>query len=153
NGQKTAVVTMSVGKGTVIWWAESFPMTNGGLRSADNATLFLNSVGAQKEQTIYWDEYFHGVQSSLWAYVGKTPVPWGIAQLGILFVAILLTHSRRNGPIRLPQGTSRLSPLEFVETLGDLYHEAHAGTAAVRIFSERLRFQLIRTLGLPANVN
>src|SRR2546423_12671937 len=47
---------------------------------------------------------------------------------------------------------SRLPPLEFVETLGDLYPSAHAGSAAVRIASQRLRFQLTRKLGLPLSV-
>ena len=150
--QKAGVITVPIGKGRVIWWAESYPLTNGGLRSLDNATFFLNCMGAPAGQPIYWDEYFHGVQNSFWTYLARTPVPWGMAQIGILFAAILVTHSRRNGPIRVPQGHSRLSPLEFVETLGDLYHEAHAGTAAVKILYERLRFQLLRSLALPANV-
>jgi hypothetical protein len=45
-----------------------------------------------------------------------------------------------------------LSSLEFIETLGDLYSSAHAGSAAVRIAYQRLRFQLTRQLGLPPNV-
>jgi hypothetical protein len=70
----------------------------------------------------------------------------------LLFVVILATYSRRNGPIRMPAKVSRLSPLEFVETLGDLYSSAHAGSAAVQIVYQRLRFLLTRQLGLPMNV-
>jgi len=153
NEESAAVVTIAVGKGQVIWWADSFPMTNGGLRQANDVELFLNSVGDAEGRTVYWDEYFHGVQNSLWTYLAKTPAPWGIAQIGIVFLAVILTYSRRQGPIRVPQTGSRLSPLEFVETLGDLYHAAHAGTTAVRILFERLRFQLQRNLGLPANAS
>ena len=48
---------------------------------------------------------------------------------------------------------SRLSPLEFVETLGDLYSSAHAGPAAVRIAYQHLRHELTRRLGLPGNIS
>jgi len=153
NETTAAVVTMSVGKGQVIWWANSYPMTNGGLRDANNAQFFLNSMGEPDGRQIYWDEYFHGVESSFWSYLAKTPAPWGMVQVGIVFLAVLLTFSRRTGPVRVPQNTSKLSPLEFVETLGDLYQAAHAGTTAVRIMYERLRFQLLRTLGLPATTS
>ncbi|MBS1842126.1 MAG: DUF4350 domain-containing protein [Acidobacteria bacterium] len=153
NQTTAAVVTISVGKGQVIWWADSYPMTNGGLRDANNAQFFLNSVGEPDGRQIYWDEYFHGVESSFWSYLAKTPAPWGLVQIGIVFLAVVLTFSRRTGPVRAPQNTSKLPPLEFVETLGDLYQEAHAGTTAVRIMYERMRFQLLRTLGLPGTAS
>jgi hypothetical protein len=69
----------------------------------------------------------------------------------MVFLAIVATYSRRQGPISVPARVSRLSPLEFVETLGDLYSSAHAGSAAVRIAHQRLRFQLTRQLGLAPN--
>jgi hypothetical protein len=75
-----------------------------------------------------------------------------MAQVGLVFLAILATYSRRNGPIRMPAKVSRLSPLEFVETLGDLYSSAHAGSTAVQIMYQRLRFLLTRQLGLSVNV-
>lgn len=153
NEETAVVVTISVGKGKVIWWADSFPLSNGGLREVNNAQLLLNSVGPADGRQIYWDEYFHGVESSFWSYLVKTPTPWGMVQIAIVFVAVLLTFSRRTGPIRIPQNTSKLPPLEFVETLGDLYQEAHAGTTAVRIMYERLRFQMMRSLGVPVNAS
>lgn len=147
-----AVITYRIGKGQVIWWGSETPLTNGGIRDAGNLALFLNSVAPSRDKRILWDEYFHGARGSLWGYLAKTPLPWGMAQLGLAFVAILATYSRRNGPIRMPAKVSRLSPLEFVETLGDLYSSAHAGSAAVQILYQRLRFLLTRQLGLPANV-
>ena len=50
----------------------------------------------------------------------------------------------------MPAAESRLSPLEFVETLGNLYQSAQAAPAAVEIAYQRLRLSLIRKLGLPA---
>ena len=152
NDATAAVVTYAVGKGRVIWWGATTPITNAGIRLSGNLALFLNSVGPADGVRVLWDEYFHGTHGSLWGYLAQTPLLWGVAQFGLVFVAILATHSRRQGPIRIPLARSRLSPLEFVETLGDLYSSAHAGPAAVRIAYQRLRYQLTRQLGVPSNI-
>ena len=152
NKDTAAVITYRVGAGRVIWWGSDTPLINSGITDAGNLALFLNSVAASRDKRILWDEYFHGARGSLWAYFAKTPLPWGAAQVGLAFLAILATYSRRNGPIRMPAKVSRLSPLEFVETLGDLYSSAHAGSTAVQIMYQRLRFLLIRQLGLSVNV-
>lgn len=143
-----AVVSYQSGRGQVIWWGASTPLTNGGIRDASNLILFLNSIGPASGTRILWDEYFHGVHGSLWAYIRQTPLPWGMVQLGLVFIAIVATFSRRHGPTRMPSKVSRLSPLEFVDTLGDLYAARKAGTAAVQISYQRLRFLLTRQLGL-----
>jgi Domain of unknown function (DUF4350) len=148
-----AVVTYDFGKGEVIWWGSSSPLTNAGLRQSGNLALFLNSVGPPGRVRVLWDEYFHGSHGSLLDYLGRTPLYWGALQFALVFLAILATFSRRQGPISVPVKPSRLSPLEFVETLGDLYLSVHAGSAAVRIADQRLRFQLSRQLGLPANAS
>lgn len=153
NDETAAVITYAVGKGRVIWWGASTPMTNAGIRESGNLALFLNSIGPADSVRVLWDEYFHGAHSSLWPYIAQTPLPWGIAQFGLVFLAILATHSRRQAPIHMPPARSRLSPLEFVETLGDLYSSAHAGPAAVRIAYEHLRHELTRRLGLPGNIS
>jgi Domain of unknown function (DUF4350) len=152
NEETAAVITYPVGKGQVIWWGNSAPLTNGGIRESGNLPLFLNSVGPADGVRVLWDEYFHGAHGTLWNYMARTPLVWGAVQFGIVFLAIVATYSRRQGPISVPARVSRLSPLEFVETLGDLYSSAHAGSAAVRIAYQRLRFQLTRQLGLPPNV-
>jgi hypothetical protein len=97
---------------------------------------------------IYWDEYFHGERSSLWSYMQNTPVAWGVLQLGVLGVAVLFTFSRRSGPTVLPASVSRLSPLEFVNTLGGLYQRAKAEPAVVGIVYQRFRALLTRQLRL-----
>lgn len=153
NDETAAVISYTFGKGQVIWWGASTPMTNAGIRQAGNLELFLNSVGSSNGTQVLWDEYFHGAHGSLWPYLAQTPLPWAVAQFGLVFLAILATRSRRQGPIHVPLARSRLSPLEFVETLGDLYSAAHAGTAAVRIAYQRLRYQLIRQMSLPSNIS
>jgi hypothetical protein len=149
------VVSWNLGDGQVLWWAGSTPLTNAGITQDDNLNFFLNSVsdGSHSEPyRIYWDEYFHGQRSSLWSYVQRTSLRWSLLQFGLLAFAVVFTFSRRSGPIYSPAKVSRLSPLEFVETLGGLYERAGAASSAVAISYQRLRSLLTRQLGLPASV-
>ena len=148
---KVGVVSYRVGKGEVIWWASPSPLSNGAIRDRGNLALFLNSVGSL-DPARSLGRIFSRCAGSLASYFVETPLPWAGLQLGIAFVAFVFTFSRRVGPARVPVGESRLSPLEFVETLGDLYQSAHASPAAVGVAYQRLRLSLSRKLGLPAKV-
>ncbi len=152
DSQTAAVLSWPVGKGEVIWWAEASPLTNGGIRQRDNLAFFLNSAGGAGTRVL-WDEYYHGVRASLWSYFAQTPAPWALAQFGLIFLALLFTFSRRQAPARAPAEVSRLAPLEFVDTLGDLYFSANAAPAAVSIALGRLLFLLVRQLGLGSNAS
>jgi len=149
-GDKVVAVSYRVGRGSVIWWASASPLTNGSIREKNNLALLLNSIGPPSTSHVLWDEYFHGARGSLASYFMKTPLPWAGLQIGLAFIAILFTFSRRAGPVRMPATESRLSPLEFVETLGDLYESAHASPAAVGVAYRRFRYILSRKLTLPA---
>ena len=146
---KPGVIWYRFGKGHVIWWAIASPISNGSIREKGNLALFLNSVGPANSRVL-WDEYFHGMRRSLTSYFAQTPLPWAGLQLACAFAAIMFTFSRRSGPVRMPVGESRLSPLEFVDTLGSLYQTARASPAAVEIAYQRLRLALVRKLGIPA---
>lgn len=147
------VVTWKIGAGRVIWWASATPLTNAGLSRNGNLQLFLNAVSsaAGRPLTVYWDEYFHGRHGSLWSYVAQTPVKWGLVQAGLFSLAILFTFSRRSGPVVPPPVVSRLSPLEFVETMGGLYQRAGAASIAVDTSYRHLRLELARRLRLPVD--
>jgi len=148
-GEDSAViVSWILGEGEVLWWAGATPLTNAGIAKSGNLNLFLNSVGAGTH--IYWDEYFHGQRASLLSYVGKTPVMWAGAQILLVAIAVLFTLSRRSGPVVMPASVSRLSPLEFVDTMGALYQHAGASTIPVEVEYRHLRLELTRRLGLPS---
>jgi hypothetical protein len=151
-GTEDSVVALSyrVGLGEVIWWASSTPLTNGAIRDKGNLAFLLNCVGDPSTSHVLWDEYFHGARGTIWEYVAETPLPWAGVQIGIAFLAIMFTFSRRAAPSRMPLGESRLSPIEFVETLGDLYRSAHASPAAVAVAYRRFRFALSRKIAVPA---
>jgi Domain of unknown function (DUF4350) len=140
-GGRAVVVTYSVGKGTVIWWASSFPLENIGIQRDDNLALFLNSIGPQSTHVI-WDESLHGEFRSLWSYADGTPIQliWG--QLALVAVLLLLSYSRRSGPLRPDPIVSRAAPIEFVRSLGSLYQKAGANSTAVAIAYHRFRYKL-----------
>jgi Domain of unknown function (DUF4350) len=149
-----AVVSWHVGKGEILWWAGPAPLSNSGIVREGNLNLFLDAVSepgaeATEQPDVYWDEYFHGERASLWGYFQKTPVPWGLLQLAVLGLAVSFTFGRRSGPIAFPPVLSRLSPLEFVDTLGGLYERAHAEPALVEIAYQRFRMVVTRQLRLP----
>jgi Domain of unknown function (DUF4350) len=147
------VAVWALGAGEVIWWASATPLTNAGLGRAGNLQLFLNSVRTDSGRQVYWDEYFHGERGSLLAYAGRVPViRWAALQLALLTCACLLAFSRRSGPVIPAAKISRLSPLEFVETLGGLYQKAKATRVPVDITMRHLRLQLARRLGLPVAI-
>jgi len=154
DSKEPVVVSWSLGDGEILWWAGSTPLSNAGIRRDDNLAFFLNSLAnweAAEPYKIYWDEYFHGERSSPWSYIGKTSAVWSLAQIVVLALAILFTFSRRSGPIFIPKETSRLSPIEFVDTLGGLYQHAGAASSAIAVSFGRLRSLLTRQLGLPSN--
>jgi hypothetical protein len=152
-------VTWRLEKGRILWWAAPTPVTNSGISREGNLPFFLSCIRAVRpgaspgETTVLWDEYFHGYRGSLWDYFAETPVPWAIFQLALVAVLVLLAFGRRSGPLYAPAAVSRLSPLEFVDTLGDLYRRASAGSAAVRVAYQRFRTQLVRRLALAPSIS
>jgi Domain of unknown function (DUF4350) len=157
--EEPVVVTWRLEKGRVLWWAAPTPVTNSGISREGNLPFFLGCIQAIRpgaspgETTVLWDEYFHGYRGSLWDYFAETPVPWAMFQLALVAVFVLLAFGRRNGPLYAPAAVSRLSPLEFVDTLGDLYRRASAGSAAVRVAYQRFRTQLVRRLALAPSIS
>ena len=151
NDYTAVVVQYPYGSGEVIWWADTVPLSNAGIRQPGNMELLLNTLG-NGNRIVLWDEYFHGGSASLWSYMKGTPVTWGILQLGIVFTAVLFTYSRRHGPVFIPVEPSRLSPLEFVENLGFLYERARGAQITVDVALRSFRLKMSR-IGLSPNAS
>jgi len=148
DSSRGVVVSYRYGKGQIVWWAAADPLTNSGITQAANLQLLLNSVGPTSERTVLWDDYFHEGEVTIAESLLKSPLKWGMAQLGILALAVVFTYSRRHGPLRSLQQPSRLATLEFVETLGGLYQRAGATELPIQVAYERFRHQLHRKLGI-----
>jgi len=143
----------AIGNGEVIWWASAMPLTNAGIREPGNLEFFLACVGGPGERAVLWDEYVHGFRQSLAATASHFAILWLFVQAGVVVLAVLLTFSRRSGPILLPRRDTRLSPLEFVQTLGGLYQRARVASVAVDICHQRFRDRLARRLGVPRDAS
>jgi hypothetical protein len=148
------VVRTRAQAGEVLWWASATPLTNAGLREPGNMEFFLAAIGNREGNRILFDEYFHGYSDSdpPKTSTSRAPLTWLGVQLALLAVVTLLAYSRRSLPVWVPAPESRLSPFEFVETLGNLYERANAAGVAVDICYQRFRFALARRLGLAGNV-
>jgi hypothetical protein len=150
-GDKQMVVKYKFGKGEVIWWASATPLSNAGLKETGNLEFFLACIDSRPQARILWDEYFHGYRRSLTDSIESSPVKWIFLQFALIALAILLTYSRRSGPISIPVREIRLSPSEFVRTLGALYKQANAASVAVDVSYHRFRYRLTRRLGMAGN--
>ena len=149
---QTLVVKYPYGKGEVLWWASATPLSNAGLKEKGNLEFFLACLGPST-RPILWDEYIHGYRETLALSIAHSPVKWLALQLSLLALAVLATFSRRSGPVCRPATDVRLSPLEFVHTLGALYERAATASVAVDICYQRFRYWLTRRLGVANNVS
>jgi hypothetical protein len=143
-----AVVEFDWGKGHVVWWASSTPLENGSLARAHDLDLFLNSLGPPEGHHFYWDESLHGEVRSQWSYAAGpslTMLQIGLPLLGLL---VVLSFSRRSGPVRDLPPPARATPIEFLQALGSLYRSAGAASTAVAIAWERFRRHSLRLCGL-----
>jgi len=147
DGSQYTVMQYACGSGSLLWLASSSVLNNAGLRDAGNMEFLLSTAGS-KSRPVFWDEYFHGHRTTEAVAAAHPQLTWLFAQLGFLAVAVLLTFSRRSGPRRPARPESRLSPLEYVRALGQLYESAHAANVAVEIAYERFRYAVSKRLGL-----
>ena len=145
-----AVVEYNWGKGHAVWWASSTPLENGSLARANDLDLLLNSLGPREGHHFYWDESLHGEIRSTWSYASGPA--WNMLWFGLLALGILvvLSFSRRTGPVRELPAIVRATPIEFLEALGSLYRNAGASSTAVAIALERFRRHSLRLCGLRA---
>jgi hypothetical protein len=156
-GGDAVVVSYRVGAGTAIWWSSTLPLSNQGLKEDASLKLVLASVAnpANAENPthhILFDEYFHGVKTSLFDLTRGLPIPQIAWQTAAVALLLVFSFSRRNGPIRLPAHLPRTSPIEFAESMGQLYRKAGATQAATESARHRLLNFLVARCGLPRTV-
>jgi hypothetical protein len=156
-GADAVVVSYRFGAGTVVWWSSALPLTNLGLKDDASLKLFLASIEnpgsgnapSSAHTSVLFDEYFHGVQTSLSDYTRGLPLTQLAWQTGLVALLLILSFSRRSGPIRLPVRLPRTSPVEFAESMGQLYRKAGATQAATESARRRLLRFLTERCGLP----
>ncbi|HEX4156372.1 MAG TPA: DUF4350 domain-containing protein [Acidobacteriaceae bacterium] len=121
-GKDAVVVEMTVGRGEAIWWSSASALTNAELKTDPDLRLLLLSVG--EGRAVVWDESLHEAVPGMWSTAHGLPLWWLAAQVALLAVLLVLSFSRRNGPLRAPVTVPRSSPTEFAVSMGDLYGKA-----------------------------
>jgi len=143
---------MPHGQGEAIWLASATPFTNAGIQSSSNLEFVLAAIGDPRQTRVLFDEYVHGYGDQNSQDEKSHPLTMALLlQSLVVALAALLTFSRRSGPLRPVPPPSRLAPLEFVETLGGLYQQAHAAAVAVDVYYQRFQYWITRRLGLNKN--
>ncbi len=145
-GDEAAVVRYAVGKGEAVWWASAVPLENDELKNDGDLKLLLASVGKGRE--IVFDESLHGVVKTIWDAAKGLPLGWLAMQAALLFVLLVVSFSRRRGPVRSAVRLPRSSPVEFATSMGDLYEKAAASSAATEAAKRRLLRVLAREAGV-----
>jgi hypothetical protein len=145
-GNEAAVVRYAVGKGEAIWWASAGPLENDELKNDADLRLLLATVGSGRD--VVFDESLHGAVKSIWDAAKGLPLKWLALQAALLFVLLVVSFSRRRGPLRSPVRLPRSSPVEFATSMGDLYEKAAASSAATEAARRRLLRVLMREAGV-----
>jgi hypothetical protein len=150
---KAVVVRYAYGKGEVLWWVSATPLSNAGITEPGNLDFFLACLGDKQSVHVLWDEYFHGHGEHDERSKKHPLLNVLVAQFAVIGLAVLLSFSRRSGPLRPMPAESRSSPLEFVQTLGGLYQHARASSVAVDVYYQRFHYWLTRRLGMASNAS
>ena len=136
-GEDAVVVRYAVGKGEVVWWSSSQPLSNAGLHDDGSLRLLLASVG-EPGRTVLFDEFVHGQRVGFWDAARGLPLKWLVWQFVLIAGLLILSFSRRKGPLRMPVTVPRTSPIEFAESMGHLYQRAGTTNAATGMARRRL---------------
>jgi hypothetical protein len=145
------VVSYPVGNGSVVWWASAWPLENAGIREKNNLELLLNSTAGYKR--VLWDEFYQDTRHQKVMHKPVRAYSWALAQFALIALAVVLTYSRRSGPLVPLAQPSRGSPMEFVETLASVFRRARSTHVAVEIAFQRFRQVAARRLGIRGTSN
>lgn len=147
---KGLVIDAPFGSGKIVFVADPYIVSNGGIALADNAALAVNLAGV-KDGIIAFDEYHHGFGSDknrFLQFFAGTPVVAIFFQAIFLAGLVFYSRSRRFArPVPEPEA-DRLSKLEYVTAMAELQRRTHAYDLAIENIYTEARVRICRTLGL-----
>jgi len=97
---------------------------------------------------VVFGESLHGAVRSIWNAAKGLPLKWVALQTALLFGLLVVSFSRRRGPVRAPVRLPRSSPVEFATSMGDLYEKGAATSAATEAAKRRLLRVVTREAGV-----
>jgi hypothetical protein len=152
----------TLGKGTVVALADSYPLSNLGIARADNGLLLGNLARQLSERyqgQIAFDEYHLGFPQGDWSSLAMLklivagPWRWAIGQALVVVLLGLYAGAVRFGSPRDLSRTPRRQHREFAEAAGRLLDEAGAGAISARTLYRHYRERLCRAASLDAEVD
>lgn len=157
-GADVTVATSVPGGGHAYILGGSFPLSNDGLRDADDSMLALSLLERSRGGRIGFDEFHHGDQS-LGGAGGAGAIfdgPLGLALLlGVAVVIVFMAlHGRRLGrplPARDPLVVP--SAAEYVRAMAGLYTRSHRRGAVAGRFAAELKRRIGALSGVDARLD
>lgn len=149
NDEKNLLADFPFGSGEIVYLADPYIVSNGGINLADNAHLAVNVV-ASGEGIIAFDEYHQGFgagDKQILTYFAGTPVAAIFLQLLILAGLIFYTQSRRFARALPEIEANRLSKLEYVSAMAELQRRTKAFDLAIENIYTEFRRQMARLVG------
>jgi hypothetical protein len=156
--QGALLADTKVQQGRVVMLTDPYIVANNGIKDADNVILALNLLAGRPDGKIAFDEYHHGYGSKIasggvMSYFRGTPVPWMMAQAGLIAALVVYSFGRRFArPIPLKQ-ERRTTNLEFVSSMANITRLARASDLAIQNIYSEFRKRLCRFSGLPSKVD
>lgn len=153
-GSDAVVVRYRVGRGEAIWWASAGPLENAELKNDADLRLLLATVGDSQVsgqnagRVVVFDESLYAATKTLWDAAKGLPMGWLLSQVALLLVLLVVSFSRRRGPVRSAVLLPRSSPVEFAVSMGDLYEKAAATSSATEAAKRRLLRIVTREAGV-----
>ena len=148
--QKNLLVDVPFGSGSIVYLADPYIVSNGGINIVDNAQLALNIVSTNGGP-IAFDEYHQGYGSNanrLFEYFAGTPVIAIFFQFVLLIGLVFLSQSRRFARALPEKEPDRLSKLEYVTAMAELQQRTRAYDLAMENIYTDFRRRVARTLGV-----
>ena len=149
SGSKNLLVEAPFGEGKIIFLADPFIVSNGGIGLVDNAQLAINILTAGDSQ-IAFDEYHQGYganNNKFLEFFEGTPVVAIFLQGVVLVGFIFFSQSRRFARAVPMSEPDRLSKLEYVSAMAELQERTSSFDLAIENIYTEFRRRTARLLG------
>ncbi len=150
SGDRNLVVDAPYGNGKIVFLADPYMISNGGIALVDNAQMAINMVTAG-DGIVAFDEYHQGYgtdNNRFLQFFAGTPVIAIFLQAVILVGFIFYSQSRRFARAVPEPEPDRLSKLEYVAAMAELQQRTRAFDLAIENIYADFRRRVARLLGL-----
>ncbi|MBK8466243.1 MAG: DUF4350 domain-containing protein [Chloracidobacterium sp.] len=146
---RNLLVEVPFGEGKIVFLADPFIVSNGGIGLVDNAQLTINILAAGNSP-IAFDEYHQGYganNNKFLEFFEGTPVVAIFLQCLLLAGFVFFSQSRRFARAVPEVEPDRFSKLEYVSAMAELQERTHSFDLAIENIYKEFRRRAARLLG------